>query len=250
MKFSDNVLEVMENICKTLDKDKDGKFYVDNRELILYLKDWEIDIPSDIVSMYRNEFGNGVLQYMELLSGEDMELFSGGNSYNHSGNIFRDIDFRTCETENGKYLVAIQMHIGGDIRANYTDFFLLEFDFDTQFYEVLSDFENEQSCFDYKYNGKEFYITPRIFSEILDIYCVDNEEDIYCIYAINEEDLERQLDLCFLYEKSDIDIANYILNNAEDKEDMEYLIDKIERYSIEKYTRERILNIKDLINKK
>ena len=56
MKCSNNVLEIMERVCKPLDTDKD-MYCVDNRKLIKYLQDYEVDIPTDIYERYKNEFG-------------------------------------------------------------------------------------------------------------------------------------------------------------------------------------------------
>lgn len=247
MKCSNNVLEIMERVCKPLDTDKDI-YCVDNRKLIKYLQDYEVDIPSDIYERYKNEFGNGVLQYMEILSNENMNDFPGDNSYNHNGNIYRDIDFMTCETEKGTQLVAIQMHIGGDVRGNYTDFFLLEFDFDTQFYEVLDDFCFNENGYILNYNNKELYITPLVFSEDLDVYDIENQINIYTIYGFNKEEIINQLNICYLYEKENIEIAKYIVDNIDSK-DINYSIDKLKRYTIKEYEPKRIKEIKKIAEK-
>lgn len=246
MKFSNNILEIMNEVCKGFDKFEDKKFYVDNRKLIKYLQDYEIDIPTNIYEKYKNEFGNGVLQYMEILSEENMENFAGDNSYNHNGNIYRDIDFMTCETKDGKYLVAIQTHIGGDVRGNYTDSFLLEFDFDTQFYEVIDDFCRDECGFILYYDNKEFYVTPYVFSEDLDVQNASYDEDISCCWGVDENYLKFQLDLCYLYEKTDKEIAQYIIKNKNNIT-VDDFIDKLKRYTMKTYESTRLEKIKEII---
>lgn len=193
MKFIDNILEIVDRVCSDLDKLENKGFYVDNRQLLRHLKDYEINIPKNFFDIYKDEFGNGVLQYMESVSNESIDNFSGGNTYNYSGKIYYDLDYRICETKDEHYLVAIQTHTGGDVRANYTDFFLLQFDYDTEFYEIIDDFCRNSCYFEFEYMNKEFYVNPQVFNEHLEIWNKNDDEYIYTVWADNITDLENQL---------------------------------------------------------
>ncbi len=72
--------------------------------------------------------------------------------------------------------------------------------------------------------------------------------NIYTIYGFNKEEIINQLNICYLYEKENIEIAKYIVDNIDSK-DINYSIDKLKRYTIKEYEPKRIKEIKKIAEK-
>lgn len=192
------------------------KYYVKSYDLLEYLKENEVDIPNKYVKMDKY-FGTGALQYMEELTGREMDYFIGDNTYNWSGKIDFDLDFRSWEGNDDNYYVAIQVHLGGDIRGNYSDFCLLKFDCEDDFYETIENFTNENCYFEYEFKGYTFYIVPSIFSEYLYVECMELDlQTDGTIWASTDEDLEEQLDKWLTDNEEEIEL-NKIIKEQEDK---------------------------------
>lgn len=93
--------------------------------------------------------GEGVI-YEELKAEEVLETWhsmgyveeiKADNSYNWSSPISNDFDFKIYENyENNKCYIELSVHRFGDVRGNYTDSAILEFDSDYTFLETLSDY--------------------------------------------------------------------------------------------------------------
>jgi len=58
----------------------------------------------------------------------EFKYIEGGNSYNWSGCIDHDYDFRIYERERGERFMVIKFHISGDVRCNYTYEAVLHYD--------------------------------------------------------------------------------------------------------------------------
>lgn len=168
------------------------KYVVDSRVLLDNLRDYEVDIPKDFYEEYQNKFGNGVLQYMEELTGVSKKYFEGHNTYNVSGNIMHDFEYRTYEMKDHTYYVAIQVHRGGDIRGNYTDFVLFKFDYVEQWFEVIEDISREKCSGVREVDNKHYYYDISIFSEYLEVYCEETQED-FGIYAYDDESFDEAI---------------------------------------------------------
>lgn len=152
------------------------KYYVDTRILIDKLRDYEIEIPKEYFDKYEQVFGNGVLQYMEYLTGESSDEFMGGNTYNYNGRALHDLDYRYCSLEDNFY-VAIQVHRFGDVRGNYTEFALFRFDYYESFWEIIDDIctENCGGCIEY--NNKHYYYDMSPFNENLRVWCQETGQE-------------------------------------------------------------------------
>lgn len=184
MKMIDKIIEDIPklDIEKENSEYKDElKYLADTRIILDNLRDYEIDIPK--------EYENNILGYMKELT--DYKEFKGGNTYNYSGKILHDINYDYCETDNGFY-VAIMVHRFGDVRANYTDYALFKFDSFEEFFEVIDEIciENFGGCFEY--NGKHYYYDISIFSEMLRVWCEEEQKD-YDFYAYNDESFIEEI---------------------------------------------------------
>ena len=77
------------------------------------------------------------LDYLDDLG--DIDEISAGNSYNWSGLVSHDFNYTVYKNNvNGNFLIDFSVHRFGDVRGNYTDSALLEFDYEEGFlYAVM-----------------------------------------------------------------------------------------------------------------
>ena len=91
------------------------------------------------------------------------------NTYNWNANIDHDIDVAEVHL-NGDTFMAIMVHRYGDIRANYTDKFLVRFDNEYDWFEFNSRMQYKTIC-----DGK-YYVDIDIMSECYNVW--DNEKEV------------------------------------------------------------------------
>ena len=144
MKLIDMVINDIPKVGIETYETSEIKYVADSRVLLDNLRDFEVEIPNDLYEKYSRSFGNGVLQYMEKLTNVKMAEFSGYNTYNYSGRIMHDFEYRTYEMQDHTFYVAISVHRGGDIRGNDTDFVLFKFDSIEEWLESEID-DNDQT---------------------------------------------------------------------------------------------------------
>lgn len=106
---------------------------IDTRELLEAFKDYELDFDkaTELCNILVNEYGDK----METSFGEftfDNIAINADNSYNWGSVLSHDIQFYEFEYNDTRY-VAIDVHLGGDIRDNYSYYFILECSLDDIF---------------------------------------------------------------------------------------------------------------------
>ena len=104
------------------------------------------------------------------------------NTYNWNANIDHNIDVAEMEI-NGYTYMAIMVHRYGDVRANYTDRFLVRFDSEYEWFELESRMQYKTIC-DEKYS-----IDIDIMSECYNVYDWELGESIGEFYEIEVKDL-------------------------------------------------------------
>lgn len=102
------------------------------------------------------------------------------NTYNWNANIDHNIDVAEMEI-NGYTYMAIMVHRYGDVRANYTDRFLVRFDSEYEWFELESRMQYKTIC-DEKYG-----IDIDIMSECYSVYDWELGESIGEFYEIEVE---------------------------------------------------------------
>ena len=108
------------------------------------------------------------------------------NTYNWNANIDHDLD--VAELELGGYTyMAIMVHRYGDVRANYTDRFLVRFDNEYEWSELESIMQYKTIC-----DGR-YFIDIDIMTETYTVW--DNEEEVSVgeFYEIEVEDLLKEI---------------------------------------------------------
>lgn len=104
------------------------------------------------------------------------------NTYNWNANIDHHIDVAEVELDGHTYM-AIMVHRWGDVRANYTDRFVVKFDDCYEWSELESIMQYKTIC-----DGR-YFIDIDIMSETYNVW--DNEEEVSIgeFYEIEVEDL-------------------------------------------------------------
>lgn len=97
--------------------------------------------------------------------------WKGDNTYNWNACITHDLDIRYANLDDGTVLIALRVHRAGDVRCNYTDFVVMQFDSLESWYECEFNLDN---TFTLEVDGDIYYITPRL-SELYDVYAEDGD---------------------------------------------------------------------------
>lgn len=129
----------------------------------------------------------------------DVELteVAHDNSYNWGGNSSTDIDFRVL-TYNDKLFLYVSIHIGGDVRCNYSNGVLIDLGYNDgdwvyTLFADINDYENSRGG-DVVVDGETYSIDGDIMTEELRIYNVDAHEEYTayeCVYEPTKEEFDN-----------------------------------------------------------
>lgn len=108
------------------------------------------------------------------------------NTYNWNANIDHHIDVAELEI-NGYTYMAIMVHRYGDVRANYTDRFLVRFNDIYEWIELESRMQYKTIC-----DGR-YCIDIDIMSEMYSVWDNDKQTNIGEFYEIEVEDLLEEI---------------------------------------------------------
>ena len=109
--------------------------------------------------------------------------YNGDNSYNWSGNVSHDFDIKIYKNAfDGGVFVEFKVHRFGDVRGNYTESVILQFDDEYNFWECIGECDKYEST---EVDGKTYDYTV---SALSDTYEVTDEEGNYICEAYGEED--------------------------------------------------------------
>lgn len=159
---------------------KDDVLAIDTRELLKEFKPMEVDIDT------AKEICNGLVE----IHGDDMySMFNdfsfGGiatksdNTYNWGSVLSHDLNINEFIYNDTKY-VAIMVHLGGDIRGNYSYYIILECDFDdlfeVEFYPTIE-------------VNQDMVADLRWYSDTYSVYNHTTQEDVGEYYETELADL-------------------------------------------------------------
>ena len=111
----------------------------------------------------------------------------GWNTYNWNANIDHHIDVAECDINGYKYM-AIMVHRWGDVRANYTDRFLVRFDNEFEFFELESHMQYKDIA-----DGR-YTCDIDIFSEMYRVWDNENQNEVGEFYEIEVDDLLAEIE--------------------------------------------------------
>lgn len=156
-----------------------NEFEIDIIDILEDLKEYEIEMtiekPLDDEG-YPEEFEevetDDIEKYLEWLEMigyiADVDDYKADNSYNWMAPVSNHFDFKIYDlhnTTNGK-LIEMKIHRYGDVRGNYTETFLLEFDDDYTFLETISDHSKFVTV---EVDNIEYDIEVNPFSDVMEV---------------------------------------------------------------------------------
>ena len=109
--------------------------------------------------------------------------YKGDNSYNWSGNVSHDFDIKIYNNAlDGGVFIEFKVHRFGDVRGNYTESVILQFDSEYTFWECIGECDRYECI---EVDGKNYDYTV---SALNDAYEVTDEEGNYICEAYGEEE--------------------------------------------------------------
>ena len=137
-------------------------------KLLEDFKDYEINVSNKYIEKF--------------LSRDDIK---GYNTYNVNAAVSNDLDYYVLET-NETCIVIMKVHLFGDIRCGYSDYFVLKFD-------SIFDFYNLDNWIQSKDINEQYTATIYLYSECYTVYDYKNDEDVGEYYACETNDLLETL---------------------------------------------------------
>ena len=137
-------------------------------KLLADFKDYEINVSD---------------RYIEnFLSRDDVK---GYNTYNVNAAISNDLDYYVLET-NETCIVIMKVHLFGDIRCGYSDYFALKFDSVFDFYSLDNWIQSKEI-------NEQYTATIYLYQECYSVYDYKNDEDVGEYYECEINDLLETL---------------------------------------------------------
>lgn len=112
----------------------------------------------------------------------------GDNTYNWGANISSDLDFNTGKDENGDEVMVIMVHLRGDIRGNYSDYFAVKCSFKDMYYNF------DDAVYQSKAINDRYTADINIFAEGYNVYDYETGEDLGEFYELEAEDALKEIE--------------------------------------------------------
>lgn len=152
----------------------------------------EGEISDDVICGDIIPFLNELKEYEINVSDAWMCKFLNGkhdivfNTYNNGACVSNDIVVygRNC---NDAYIVAIAVHLFGDARCNYSDYFVCKFDSEYEFFGLESTMQSVEI-------NNRYVADVNIFDECYSVYDYENNTDVGEFYEIEKSELLKELE--------------------------------------------------------
>lgn len=173
----DNVIEGLKG-CNTSwiyddeGKIKDSVICGDVIPFLKELKEYELELNDE-------EF--------EELADEIRASDDGNNSYNWGANINHDINYNYKKIGD-KYYYLMSVHRFGDVRCNYSDEFIVVFDYENEMYELESVMQTKDIP------NTSYVADINIFCEEYNVYDYENGCDIGYFFEVEVDDLLKEIE--------------------------------------------------------
>ena len=131
--------------------------------LLEELKEYEIDITDEEIEAFIND-----------------EETKGDNTYNWNANISNDLQIHSQEYDD-EITMVIAVHLRGDVRANYSDYFAVKMRGFYEFYEL-------ESMLQHKHITDTLAADINLMSEGYSVYDYEHDEDLGEFYEIEIKD--------------------------------------------------------------
>lgn len=111
----------------------------------------------------------------------------GDNTYNHGANISNDLNMEYLVTKDGEEIMLFMVHLFGDIRLGYSEYFVVKFDYEGGMWEL----ESETQLKDV---NETMVAHLRAFSESYEVYDFVNQKEVGYFYTLELEELLKQIE--------------------------------------------------------
>lgn len=176
----ENVIEQVKSVRKGQNRawifDENGKIR-DNvmccevLDILEELKGYEVNVSDEWIENFKNN-----------------SAVKSGNTYNWNGKISNDLNFDYIEFNEGEEVkMLIMVHLYGDIRGGYSDYFVVSFDSICEFYEL----ENVTQT---KTINENMVADLNAFSDTYNIYDYEKQDDVGEFYCLELEDLLKEIE--------------------------------------------------------
>ena len=134
-------------------------------DILKELKDYEINVSDEYVKNFESD--------------------NADNTYNYGANISNDLNYEFKEAKDGM-IIRIMVHLYGDIRGGYSDYFFVKMDSE-------HDFLTLESIYQHKPITDTLEADINCFSECYNVYDYDKQEEIGEFYCLEKEDLLKEI---------------------------------------------------------
>lgn len=152
-------------------------------------------------------------ELLEELEKDTWNLKAEDNTYNYSGFLERESDFKVIQAENSDTTIAFfAIHTGVDVRAGYSKAIPVIFETYYDFQEFLGNYFYSQGYYAFKHDNKEYTISLDVSaaSEYVRIYITDNNN--------NESQLDYEQETCMDLDKESV--AEYLTSQGIEFKDL------------------------------
>lgn len=147
---------------------KDDVMCCEVLDLLEELKEYEINVSDEWIKDFKCNTEKGM------------------NTYNWSANISNDLNIDYVGGDNEETIMLIMVHLYGDIRGGYSDYFVVKFDSMYEFYELESTRQSKEV-------NDHMVADLNIFSDTYNVYDYDKQEDVGEFYHMELEDLLEEI---------------------------------------------------------
>ena len=143
---------------------------------------------------YEIEMSNSEIQkYLES------DYYSAENTYNWNANISNDLDWKIYKRSGMSNIAIIIVHLYGDIRGGYSDYFVISLGDYESFIEFCS-YELFDYTVGYKQLNDKYIADFDMFSESIEVFDNDGNE-IGTFYEIETKELLKEIEVVEKLEK-------------------------------------------------
>ena len=143
---------------------------------------------------YEIEMSNSEIQkYLES------DYYSAENTYNWNANISNDLDWKIYKRSGMSNIAIIMVHLYGDIRGGYSDYFVISLGDYESFIEFCS-YELFDYTVGYKQLNDKYIADFDMFSESIEVFDNDGNE-IGTFYEIETKELLKEIEVVEKLEK-------------------------------------------------
>ena len=136
------------------------------------MKEYEINVSYEYIEDFLKKFNRG-----ETIN---------GNTYNNNACISNDIDWKALKTKDDYCIFLIQVHLFGDIRCGYSDWFVLKMDSFYDFWEL-------DSWMQYKTINNRYSVDIYLNQECYELVDNETQENLGEYYSAEVTDLLAEL---------------------------------------------------------